>query len=553
MAWNLNSINVKGWPSSLSDKGNSSLTNKPLWAKTMLLNVNIDQKQQSMVSDIPRRGLSIGLLLTASTLFIVSLVMGVVTYFQHTVELRTQFKIHENLLRESLSPLVTRIETASTLEEINQDIKQFHLSFINKGYPSHDVTLLGESNDLITTTRTVNALPEDEYAFKASAPVILQLPGHEQGTLVVLKDVAEYKSSIKRQWVFWFIHMAITLAAIFLFLYPAIYFFVTKPVKSLVRGVQKMEMGYWGRMPIQRGAWEIRWLAWRFDNMISEVRKAIAHLIEAERKAQRLIQVSGCKDNSSDSPIIVFPSDSYHKDHTSPMYQDLLNKCKKLESSSPDDPGVKYLANRAWQEDSITANRLGFWEIKSRLEDGALRVIDPEAYANLNSQLTDKKGSLQPWAEKQGEDLCRALKAKMIPCVSICHRVKHTAGVWSKMQDKGLNLDEIHDLYAFRVLVPTETDCYAALGVLHEALTPIVGRFKDYIAHPKHNGYQSLHTCVKPDKGPIFEIQIRSVAMHQHSENGIAAHWIYKKNSESCKRKLSRRSWWQRFSRSSGN
>jgi (p)ppGpp synthase/HD superfamily hydrolase len=310
-----------------------------------------------------------------------------------------------------------------------------------------------------------------------------------------------------------------------------------------------MEMGYWGKVPVRSGAWEIRWLAWRFENMISEVRKAIAHLIEAERKAQRLIQVSGSKENSSDSPKIVIPSDSYPKDHTSPIYQDLLNKCKQLESSSPDDPVVIDLANKVWQEDSITANRLGLWEIKSRLEDGALRVLDPEAYANLNSQLIDMKDSLQPWAEKQGEYLCKALKEKMIPCVGIFHRVKHTAGVWSKMQDKGLNLDEIHDLYAFRVLVPTETDCYAALGILHEAFTPIVGRFKDYIAHPKQNGYQSLHTCVKPDKGPIFEIQIRSVAMHQHSENGIAAHWMYKKNGENGKRNIALKSFWGRFHR----
>jgi GTP pyrophosphokinase len=135
----------------------------------------------------------------------------------------------------------------------------------------------------------------------------------------------------------------------------------------------------------------------------------------------------------------------------------------------------------------------------------------------------------------------------MIPCLSIFNRVKHTAGVWRKMQDKGLNLDEIHDLYAFRVIVPTESDCYAALGSLHQAFKPVVGRFKDYIAHPKKNGYQSLHTCVKPEKGPVFEIQIRSVAMHQHSEKGVAAHWIYKKNGGNGKRKLTSRSWWSRI------
>jgi ppGpp synthetase/RelA/SpoT-type nucleotidyltranferase len=473
--------------------------------------------------------------------------MGVVTYIQHSIELNSQHKVHENLLRESLSPLVAKIETASTLDEIQHDIKQFHLSYSSRGYPNHDVILLDKSNNVIVSTRAGNDQDDAKYAFKASVPISLYVTGLEQGTLIVLKDVTEYKESVKRQWVFGFIHMVITLVTIFLFLYPAIYFLVTKPVKSLVKGVQKMEMGYWGKVPIRNGAWEIKWLAWRFENMISEVRKAIAHFIEAERKAQRLMQLPYSKDNNIDPPQLVIPTASYPKDHTSPVYQDLLNKCKQLESSSPGDPESIDLANKVWEEDSITANRLGYWEIKSRLEDGALRMLDPETYNTLNSQLAELKESLNEWAEERGKELCQTLEDKMIPCVSIFHRTKHTAGVWAKMQDKGLNIAEIHDLYAFRVLVPTESDCYAALGVLHQAFKPVVGRFKDYIAYPKKNGYQSLHTCVEPEEGPVFEIQIRSVAMHQHSENGIAAHWIYKKNGDNGKRKVTSRSWWNRL------
>jgi GTP pyrophosphokinase len=205
------------------------------------------------------------------------------------------------------------------------------------------------------------------------------------------------------------------------------------------------------------------------------------------------------------------------------------------------------LAQKVWAEDSVTANRLGYWEVKSRLEDGALKILDPEAYFTLNSQLSEMKESLHVWAEKRGEELCNALKDRMIPCVSVFHRMKHTAGVWAKMQNKDLNLDEIHDLYAFRVLVPTESDCYSALGVLHQAFKPVIGRFKDYIAHPKENGYQSLHTCVMPEEGPIFEIQIRSIAMHQQSESGTAAHWIYKKDGDNGRRKFTSRSWWGRL------
>ena len=512
----------------------------------MLLNVNINHKQP-VISVLPNRGLSLGLRLTLSTLLIVSLVMGGVTYIQHTIELRSQHNVHENLLRESLSPLVARIETASTLEEIQHDIEQFHLSYSNRGYPSHDVILLDESNSVIVSTHTGSGLEETKYAFKASVPISMQLPAHEQGTLIVLKDITEYKRSVKRQWMFWIIHMVITLVTIFLFLYTAIHFLVTKPIKRLVKGIQKMEMGYWGKVSIRSGAWEIRWLAWRFENMISEVRKAIAHFLEAERKAQSLMQLANKKDKNATTPQMVKPTASYPKDHTSPVYQDLLNKCKQLESASPGDLQSIDLAQKIWEEDSVTANRLGYWEIKSRLEDAALRLLDPEAYDTLNSQLSEMKESLHVWAEKRGEELCKALEDKMVPCVSVFNRVKHTAGVWAKMQNKGLNLDEIHDLYAFRVLVPIESDCYTALGVLHQAFKPVIGRFKDYIAHPKENGYQSLHTCVMPEDGPIFEIQIRSIAMHQHSENGIAAHWIYKKNGDNDRQKYTSRPWWGRL------
>lgn len=210
------------------------MSQKSLRASKMLLNVNIAQKQ-SVTSSLPKRGLSLGLLLTLSTLFIVSLVMGVVTYVQHSIELKSQHKIHENLLRESLSPLVSRIETATTIEEIQHDIEQFHLSYGNRGYPSHDVILLDENNKVIASTHDGKDLDKAKYSFKASVPISLQVSDNKQSTLIVFKDVTEYKSSIKRQWIFWIIHMAITLVTIFLFLYPAIYFLVTKPIKNLVK------------------------------------------------------------------------------------------------------------------------------------------------------------------------------------------------------------------------------------------------------------------------------------------------------------------------------
>ncbi len=472
--------------------------------------------------------------------------MGGFAFFQHSIELNNQHAVRENLLRESLAPLAVRLESIADITELQQDIEQFHLSYTNKGYPNHEVLLLDEKDEVIVSTLPNSNWHETRRALKASMPVLLPILGNKPGTLIVLKNAAEYERSVKRQWVFWIIHMVITLGALFLFLYPAIHFLVTKPIKNLVKGIQKMEMGYWGKVPIRSGAWEIRWLAWRFENMLSEVRKAVVHLIEAERKAQSLMQLPDSKDKNVTTNDTVKLAASYPKDHTSPVYQDLLKKCQKLELASSGDRDSLDLAQKVWEEDSLTANRLGHWEIKLRLKDAAFRLLNPEAYYTLDSQLSDMKESLHAWAEKRGEELCNALKDKMIPCVGVFHRVKHAAGIWTKMHNKGLNLDEIHDLYAFRILVPTESDCYSALGVLHQAFNPEIGRFKDYIAHPKENGYQSLHTCVMPEEGPIFEIQIRSIAMHQHSETGVAAHWIYKKEGGNGNLKT-KKYWWNRL------
>jgi GTP pyrophosphokinase len=108
-------------------------------------------------------------------------------------------------------------------------------------------------------------------------------------------------------------------------------------------------------------------------------------------------------------------------------------------------------------------------------------------------------------------------------------------------------MDEIQDLFAFRIIVATETDCYAALGVIHQKYKPVITRFKDYIARPKENGYRSLHTCVIADDGPVFELQIRSIAMDRQAERGDAAHWVYKKDEHETTLQPVVTRWWQKL------
>ena len=178
------------------------------------------------------------------------------------------------------------------------------------------------------------------------------------------------------------------------------------------------------------------------------------------------------------------------------------------------------------------ANRLGMFNMKFELEDIALKHLEPEFYSNLAKQINQRKEEREQQINKIIGQLKGALD-KLNIHYEVKGRSKHFYSIYRKMRDKHKQLDEIFDLMAVRVLVDTVKDCYAVLGVVHTMWRPIPGRFKDYIAMPKSNMYQSLHTTVFGDDEHPFEIQIRTYEMHQIAEYGIAAHWKYKEGIKS--------------------
>jgi len=173
------------------------------------------------------------------------------------------------------------------------------------------------------------------------------------------------------------------------------------------------------------------------------------------------------------------------------------------------------------------AHRLGIYWLKAELEDLALRHLDPEAYRDLAAKVAKKRKEREGEINEVIEILMRKLHEVGIPA-EITGRPKHFYSIYKKMRDQGKDFEEIYDLTAVRVITESVKDCYGSLGVIHSLWKPIPGRFKDFIAVPKTNFYQSLHTTVVGPRGEPVEIQIRTWEMHKVAEEGIAAHWLYK-------------------------
>jgi GTP pyrophosphokinase len=178
------------------------------------------------------------------------------------------------------------------------------------------------------------------------------------------------------------------------------------------------------------------------------------------------------------------------------------------------------------------ANRLGIWQLKWELEDLAFRFLQPEVYQRIAKLLDERRADREGFIRDALAELQQALTAAGIPA-DLAGRPKHIYSIWKKMQRKALDFSDLYDIRAVRVLVDNVTDCYAALGVVHARWPHLPGEFDDYIARPKSNGYQSLHTAVLGPAGRTLEVQIRTHQMHRANELGVAAHWRYKEGGSS--------------------
>ena len=209
---------------------------------------------------------------------------------------------------------------------------------------------------------------------------------------------------------------------------------------------------------------------------------------------------------------------------------DRLHNMRTMEYQTPEKQRKK--AFETMEIYAPIAHRLGMQKVKWELEDLSLKYLDPVGYDEIIAALDAKSHEYTQFMDRiQGEIVNRLNELEISN--TVYGRVKHPYSIYRKMYGQDKTFDQVYDLFAFRVLVNTVADCYNVLGAIHDLYKPVLGRFKDYIAMPKPNMYQSLHTTVIGDEGIPFEVQIRTFEMHAVAEYGVAAHWKYKQGIES--------------------
>ena len=211
---------------------------------------------------------------------------------------------------------------------------------------------------------------------------------------------------------------------------------------------------------------------------------------------------------------------------------DRLHNMRTMEYQSPKKQREKSL--ETMEIYAPIAHRLGMQKLKWELEDLSLRYLDPVGYEEIETQLAKRSSAHEEFLASVQQRIQQRMDEEGIRC-TVYGRVKHIYSIYRKMYTQNKTLDEIFDLYAFRVIVDDIPECYNVLGCIHDMFNPVLGRFKDYISTPKPNMYQSLHTTVIGREGIPFEVQIRTWAMHQTAEYGVAAHWKYKQGMANVK------------------
>lgn len=449
----------------------------------------------------PPRGLPLAWRLALATCASVAFVMGGLTYSQRREAYAGQRRAREALLVKGLAPLVARLERAKDAAAARRELAGFHSAYLQRGHDDHQLALRGPGGEVVAAS--FDAVPRGPDIVRGAVEVSVPYLPAGSGVLEVYEHAPELKLAAAREWRAWALHLAATTLVIMAVLGWTIHRLVSRPLRSLLADVRRMELGYWGDVGPSTGAWEVAWLSWRFRSLGRELEASVARLVAAERlAAEARAGLHRADPSAEDVP--------------------------EVPCGSPPPAAALELADGSWEAEAAEAERLGDHGRKARIEEAAAARIDPEGLERVRRLSVALRWGRRRGARAALERLLRGLDAEGVPCAAVESRYKRPAAVWRKMRAKGLTLEQVHDWFAVRIVVPTESDCYWALGTIHRAFEALPGRFDDYIAEPKPSGYRGIHTCVRGEAGFPFEVQIRSVAMDREAEVGQAAHWRYK-------------------------
>ena len=271
-----------------------------------------------------------------------------------------------------------------------------------------------------------------------------------------------------------------------------------------------------------------------YDDIVNEFSEEVAVLVDGVTKLTQLNYSSDKVEIQAENLRKMFLAMAKDIRVILIKLADRLHNMRTLQHMKPEKQKEK--SRETLEIYAPLAERLGISKIKVELDDLALKYLEPKIFNELYEDIEKTKGERESFISSIVREVESHIKHAGIEG-KVCGRVKHYFSIYKKMVNQGKTLDEIYDLFAVRVIVKDVKDCYTVLGVIHEIYTPIPGRIKDYIAMPKQNKYQSLHTTLISNSGQQFEVQIRTEEMHEIAEYGIAAHWKYKDLQNSGGRK----------------
>lgn len=285
-----------------------------------------------------------------------------------------------------------------------------------------------------------------------------------------------------------------------------------------------------------------------FEDLSEEFGATVARLVDGVTKLKN-IPINLDKDTSGKRTSVINKEVEYIRKMFMTMGHDIrvvlikladrLHNMRTLGYMRPEKQQL--IARETTEIFAPLANRLGIWQIKWELEDLSLRYLDPDTYRSIAARIDERRTSREKYMQEIVNVLRDELVRNGLENATISGRPKHITSIYNKMKRKNLPFDQIFDVRAIRVIVDTIPQCYQALGIVHNLWQPIPREFDDYIARPKDNLYQSLHTAVYDKNGKTVEVQIRTWEMHQHAEYGIAAHWRYKEGGKTADPEFERR------------